>query len=170
MLGRDYVLMVVLSCAIATFGLALDSGAVIIGAMLISPLMTPILGVAMGLVHGEPRTVLRALGTLALGMLLAVALGAALGQLVIPFGIDLVEQLPAEILSRTRPTLFDLAVALADEVVEVKTGLLGLGKHLFVPLGVIQEVISDSVILSIEGFPAEVNNFKRKPDYLATLH
>ena len=56
---------------------------------------------------------LRALGTLALGMLLAVGLSAALGQLVVPFGIDLVEQLPAEIVGRTKPTLFDLVVALA---------------------------------------------------------
>ena len=84
--------------------------------MLISPLMTPIMGVALGLVHGEPRSVARALGTLALGMLLAVALSWALGQLVIPFGIDLVNQLPAEILERTKPTLFDLAVALAGGV------------------------------------------------------
>ncbi len=112
-LGRDYVLMVVFSCAVATFGLALNSGAVIIGAMLISPLMTPILGVALGLVHGEPRSVIRAFGTLALGMLLAVVLSTALGRLVVPFGIDLVEQLPAEMLLRTKPTLFDLAVALA---------------------------------------------------------
>ncbi len=37
-LGRDYVLMVVFSCAVATLGLALKSGALIIGAMLISPL------------------------------------------------------------------------------------------------------------------------------------
>ncbi len=75
--------------------------------------MTPILGVALGLVHGEPRSVIRASSALALGMLLAVVLSTALGQLVIPFGIDRVEQLPVEMLERTKPTLFDLAVALA---------------------------------------------------------
>ncbi len=45
-ISRDYVLLVVLSCVIATFGLSLNSGAVIIGAMLIAPLMSPILAFA----------------------------------------------------------------------------------------------------------------------------
>ncbi len=45
-ISRDYVLLVVLSCVIGTFGLSLNSGAVIIGAMLIAPLMSPILAFA----------------------------------------------------------------------------------------------------------------------------
>lgn len=40
--GFDFFLLVVLSCAIATFGLITNSAAVIIGAMLVAPLMSPI--------------------------------------------------------------------------------------------------------------------------------
>jgi len=48
--GFDYFLMVVLSCSIATFGLVTDSPAVIIGAMLVAPLMSPILGISLATV------------------------------------------------------------------------------------------------------------------------
>jgi hypothetical protein len=57
-----------------------------------------------------------------------------------------------------------------DEVIEVKTGPLGLGKRLFVPFSSIQEVISDSVFLAISGFDDELNLFKHKPEYLDKLH
>lgn len=48
--GFDFFLLVVLSCAIATFGLVTDSAAVIIGAMLVAPLMSPILGLSLAVV------------------------------------------------------------------------------------------------------------------------
>jgi hypothetical protein len=60
--------------------------------------------------------------------------------------------------------------AVYDEVLEVKTGVLGLGKRLFVPFGSIQEIVSDSVFLTIGGFDDELNQFKRKPEYLDKLH
>ena len=43
----DYFVMVLLSCMIATFGLLIDSAATIIGAMLVAPLMSPILGIGL---------------------------------------------------------------------------------------------------------------------------
>jgi hypothetical protein len=57
-----------------------------------------------------------------------------------------------------------------DEVIEVKTGPLGLGKRLFVPFSSIQEVVSDSVFLGVGGFDDELDQFKHKPEYLAKLH
>jgi hypothetical protein len=57
-----------------------------------------------------------------------------------------------------------------DEVFEVKTGMLGLGKRLFVPFSAIQEVVSDSVFLSIGGFDSELDQFKHKPEHLDKLH
>jgi hypothetical protein len=57
-----------------------------------------------------------------------------------------------------------------DEVIEVKTGMLGLGKRLFVPFSNIQEVITDSVFLSIGGFDSDLEPFKHKPEYLDKLH
>jgi hypothetical protein len=67
------------------------------------------------------------------------------------------------------PTAVPTAVAY-DEVLEVKTGMLGLGKRLFIPFSSIQEVVSDSVFLSIGGFDSELDQFKHKPEYLDKLH
>jgi hypothetical protein len=57
-----------------------------------------------------------------------------------------------------------------EEVIEVKTGPLGLGRRLFVPFGSIQDVISDSIFLAVGGFDDELSQFKRKPGYLDKLH
>ena len=57
-----------------------------------------------------------------------------------------------------------------DDVIEVKRGMLGLGKRLYVPLSNIQEVITDSVFLSIGGFDSDLEPFKHKPEYLDKLH
>jgi uncharacterized hydrophobic protein (TIGR00271 family) len=112
-MGRDFIVLVVLNCTIATFGLILNSGAVIIGAMLIAPLMSPILALALALVRGDLARAGRALATLVVGTLLAVDLSAGLGWLVAGSQWNFLEQLPTEVPSRTQPTLFDLAVALA---------------------------------------------------------
>lgn len=111
--GFDYFLLVFLSCAIATFGLITDSVAVIIGAMLIAPLMSPILALSLSSVAGEPRIYRRALTALIMGSLLAVALSALLTWInsLLPFG--LLTELPEEILSRSRPSPLDLGIALA---------------------------------------------------------
>ncbi len=76
--GFDFFLLVVLSCSIATFGLITNSVAVIIGAMLVAPLMSPILGLSLASVAGEPRSFEHALIALIEGALLAVGLSAAL--------------------------------------------------------------------------------------------
>ncbi len=113
LVSGDYLLFVVLSCVIATFGLVLDSGAVVIGAMLIAPLMPAILSLALGLVVSDLRAMGRALGTLLVGIVLAALLSAGLGLLVSGSEFNFLAQLPGEILNRTQPTLFDLAIALA---------------------------------------------------------
>ncbi len=110
---RDYVLLVVLSCIIATFGLVLNSGAVIIGAMLIAPLMSAILAVALSLVRGDLRRLGRALLTLTMGVTISVVLSTLLGSMVSVGGLNFLEELPTEVLTRTQPTLFDMVIALA---------------------------------------------------------
>jgi len=111
--GFDYFLLVVLSCSIATFGLITDSAAVIIGAMLVAPLMSPILGLSLASVAGKQRMFRRAGVALVEGVLLAVVLSALLAWLthVLPFGILI--EIPGEVLARTRPSPFDLGIALA---------------------------------------------------------
>lgn len=107
---RGYFVMMAISALIATFGLFLDSVAVIIGAMLIAPLMSPVLATGLAVARGDPRFLTSSLKAVAQGALVAV-LCAAAAALVSP------ELAPGrEILSRVKPNLFDLAVAFASGV------------------------------------------------------
>jgi uncharacterized hydrophobic protein (TIGR00271 family) len=105
-LAPRYVFMTVMSCGIATLGLLQDSAAVIIGAMLISPLMGPIIELGMGLATFDFVSVRSALKTMGIGMAVALATAVAI-VLVSPL-----QEATPEILSRTEPTLFDLLVAI----------------------------------------------------------
>ena len=108
---RRFAALIVLSTMIATFGLLSDSVAVVIGAMLVAPLMTPILGTAVSLVLTEaPRLVMSLL------TVLAGAAGAILVGWFISFlsaGAISVDNLPGEVAGRTAPGLFDLGIAVA---------------------------------------------------------
>jgi uncharacterized hydrophobic protein (TIGR00271 family) len=111
--GFDFFLLVVLSCSIATFGLITDSVAVIIGAMLVAPLMSPILGLSLASVAGRQRMFRRAIVALLEGVLLAIILSAILSWFARALPFDFLIDLPQEVVSRTKPTPFDLGIALA---------------------------------------------------------
>jgi len=102
----SYWLGILFSAGIATLGLVLNSPAVIIGAMLISPLMNPIMATGLGLATGDLYLAFKALIKLLLSILVAVALSAVLVW-TLPF-----HSITNEILSRINPTLLDLGVAL----------------------------------------------------------
>ena len=57
-----------------------------------------------------------------------------------------------------------------DEVIEVKTGFLGLGKHLYIPFSAVQEVLTDSIFLSKSRETFEELGYENKPAHLAELH
>lgn len=99
-----------LSTAIATFGIATDSTAVVIGAMLIAPFMAPILGVSAGLINGR----LRAASLSALIVFTGVA-GTIVLSWLLSAMIPNLEAVIAnsEVTSRTAPSLLDLAIAIA---------------------------------------------------------
>lgn len=106
--GNDrigYWLQLVLSMGIATYGLVLGSTGVVIGAMLVSPLMGPLVEIGMGLVVGSPMLVLHS--TLRTTASVAVVIGCSAGlTLLLPY-----HETNGEILSRASPTLLDLYVA-----------------------------------------------------------
>jgi uncharacterized hydrophobic protein (TIGR00271 family) len=105
-----YWLELLLSAGIATLGLVLNSPAVIIGAMLISPLMGPIMATGLGLAAGDLYLALKAVAKLLVSVLVASALSGALVW-ILPFHSP-----TAEILSRTNPTLLDLGIALLSGI------------------------------------------------------
>ncbi len=101
----SYWLQLVLSVGIATLGVVLNSTGVVIGAMLISPLMGPIVGLGMGLAVGSPFLTLRSLVRVG-ASIGGVILMAALVTVMLPF-----HEVTPEISARTSPTVLDLAVA-----------------------------------------------------------
>jgi uncharacterized hydrophobic protein (TIGR00271 family) len=101
-----YAFMILMSAGIAVLGLLISSPAVVIGAMLISPLMNPILGFGFSLATFDFSEARRSLTALLGGCVLAVAFT----WLIVTFSP--LKEATAEILSRTRPNLFDLLVAL----------------------------------------------------------
>ncbi len=101
-----YALELVFSAGIATLGLVLNSPAVVIGAMLISPLMGPIMGAGLGLAVSDLYLGVKAFAGIFASVLASIAVSAFLVWLL-PFHVA-----TSEILARTQPNLLDLGVAL----------------------------------------------------------
>lgn len=106
-LDLSYLILVIASCAIATFGLLSNSSAVIIGAMIIAPLMLPIRGLAFGVLQGNLELFRKGIIALSVGTLLAVLIALILG-ITVKF-----PSYGSEILARSKPNLLDLGIAVA---------------------------------------------------------
>ena len=104
----DFYVLISLAASIATLGLLQNSGAVIIGAMLVAPLMAPILSMGMSMVLAEPRIFTLGAEATIKGAALAILVG-----LVIVI-ISPITDPTTEILARTQPNILDLMIALAS--------------------------------------------------------
>lgn len=104
----DFFVMIGLAAVLAALGLLLNSPAVIIGAMLVAPLMSAIVGLGLGVVEGDTGLLGAAAWAALRGMALAIAIGMFAG-LVLPDA-----SATPEIMSRARPSVLDLGVALAS--------------------------------------------------------
>jgi uncharacterized hydrophobic protein (TIGR00271 family) len=102
--------LIMLSASIAGFGLLADSAAVVIGAMLVAPLMTPITAVAGAIVTARNPRLWRAMLVIGWGIVLAVAVGW-LVSFIAGGSVNDVRELPAEVRARTYPGLLDLGIA-----------------------------------------------------------
>ncbi|MGC4945569.1 DUF389 domain-containing protein [Streptomyces sp. DT224] len=106
--------LLVLAAVIASAGVVGDSTATVIGAMIVAPLMTPILGCALALVLARRRQVVRCLLLVTGGALAVVAIGMLLGWIAAPpdaFASN------SQVSSRISPRLIDLLAALATGTV-----------------------------------------------------
>ena len=102
-----FYFMLSLAAIIATLGLLSNSAATIIGAMIVAPLMGPIVSAAFGIVVADYKLLKRSAITIVLGIALTVGVAAISAQAI---GMRVVGN---EILARTNPTLLDLGVAVA---------------------------------------------------------
>lgn len=108
--------ILVFSIIICSIGLNVDSTAVVIGAMLISPLMGPIMGIGLGLGTNDAHTFKNALGNL------AIAVGFAILTSALYFFTSPLNEASSELLSRTQPTLLDVVVALFGGLAGILAG------------------------------------------------
>jgi uncharacterized hydrophobic protein (TIGR00271 family) len=104
----DFYVLIILASSIAALGLLQNSAAVIIGAMLVAPLMSPILATGMNMVLGDFKTVLSGLEATLKGATMAIVVG------IIVVIISPIDEPTSEILARTEPNVLDLMVALAS--------------------------------------------------------
>jgi uncharacterized hydrophobic protein (TIGR00271 family) len=99
---------VLLSCSVIIAGLGLmqNSAAVVIGAMLVAPLMTPLIGAGLALVQGNLQLLKVSIKSLLLGTLMSILLGIII-EVMTPHW-----ELSQEIASRAGPNILDLFIAL----------------------------------------------------------
>jgi len=98
------MLILILAIFIASLGLNINSTAVIIGAMLISPLMGPIIGIGLGVGIHDFDLLKRSMRNLAMATLFSVVTST------IYFLISPVGQAHSELLARTSPTIYDVLI------------------------------------------------------------
>lgn len=104
----NYLVLMVLSTMIATFGLFGNSSPVVIGAMILAPLMAPIISLSMGMLRQDGLLIKNSLVTIFWGVLLGL-----LFSMIITWMTPL-QILNDQILARIRPNLLDLGVAVAS--------------------------------------------------------
>jgi uncharacterized hydrophobic protein (TIGR00271 family) len=106
-LNATYVVLMILSTVLATVGLFLNSASVVIGAMLLAPLMAPIISLAMSLLRFERKLFRQSLWKIFVGILLA------LGTALVLTSISPYQPMTTEMQGRLHPTVLDLIVAIA---------------------------------------------------------
>ncbi|SFV90787.1 hypothetical protein MNB_SV-4-31 [hydrothermal vent metagenome] len=109
-LNATFLTLLILSTLIATFGLFVNSSSVIIGAMLLAPLMQPIISLSMGVLRQDSALLGSGAKTIAAGVL-AVIVTAALTSVLTP-----IERLTPEMAGRLSPTILDLFIAIVSGV------------------------------------------------------
>ncbi len=117
---RGYNLWILVCAAmLASIGLDTNSTAVIIGAMLISPLMSPILGVGLSLAINDRQVLIRSLRNL------TIAVVISLSASIIYFFLSPLGEPTPELQARTFPTLLDVLIALFGGI----AGIVSISRH-----------------------------------------
>ncbi|SMD46424.1 TIGR00341 family protein [Aquiflexum balticum DSM 16537] len=108
--SQSYLVLMSISTVIATFGLFGNSSPVIIGAMILAPLMSPIISLSMGVLRQEEKLIKESLKTIAFGLAISYVFAILITWLT-PLN-----SANSEILARIRPNLLDLGIAAASGV------------------------------------------------------
>ena len=143
----DFMTLISLSTAIAALGLLQDSSAVVIGAMLVAPLMTPILGAGLALVQGNLPLLRTAGRAIALGYLMALLISLMLG-LAFP-----IPELTPQLEARGGPTLLDMGVAFLSGIAAAfclgRPGLLAALPGVAIAAALVPPIATTGVCLAL---------------------
>jgi len=151
-ISSSYFLLIIIANLIALSGLITNSAPVIIGAMLISPLMSPILNIGFAFITGDKFIWEKSLRKIAFGVGLTL-LTAAIATYLSPL-----KDITTEIVARTRPNLYDLIIALLAGLAGA-AALCTKKNYLTIVPGV---AIATAVIppLSVAGFGIGTGNYR----------
>jgi uncharacterized hydrophobic protein (TIGR00271 family) len=147
----DFVTLMVLSTVIAAIGLIQNSAAVVIGAMLVAPLMTPLLGLGLALVQGNPVLARISFRSIILSLSVSLVVGVVVGLLTPGF-----EEPTREMLGRGGPGLLDLFVAftsgLAAAYASSRPGLLAALPGVAIAAALVPPIATSGLALSLGNF------------------
>ncbi|MFH1946951.1 MAG: TIGR00341 family protein [Candidatus Magasanikbacteria bacterium] len=107
----DFFVLIAISASLATLGLALDNSAIIIGAMVVAPLVTPIFGFSLYLILFKPKGIGESIFSILTGTILAIMIATLFGFLILLIDGQSISS-TTEILSRTKPDLLYFIIAL----------------------------------------------------------
>ena len=147
----DFFALMVLSTVIAAIGLEQNSAAVVIGAMLVAPLMTPLLGLGLALVQGNPVLAKISLRSVLLGVGVSLMVGFLTGLLTPGF-----EEPTREMLGRGGPGMLDLFVAFASGLAAAyassRPGLLAALPGVAIAAALVPPIATSGLALSLGNF------------------
>jgi uncharacterized hydrophobic protein (TIGR00271 family) len=156
-LDFDFIALMVLATTIAAIGLVQNSAAVVIGAMLVAPLMTPLLGLGLALVQGNVMLAKISVRSVLFGIFVALLVGVLVGLAI---GFD---QPSAQMLARGGPSLLDLFVAFASGLAAAyassRPGLLAALPGVAIAAALVPPIATSGLALSQGNYDLAFNAF-----------
>jgi uncharacterized hydrophobic protein (TIGR00271 family) len=151
----DFFALMLLSTIIAAIGLIQNSAAVVIGAMLVAPLMTPLLGLGLALVQGNPVLAKISLHSVLLGLGVSLLVGFVTGVLTPGF-----DEPTREMLGRGGPGVLDLFVAFASGMAAAyassRPGLLAALPGVAIAAALVPPIATSGLALALGNIPLAV--------------
>lgn len=148
----DFLALMVLSTTMAAIGLIQNSAAVVIGAMLVAPLMTPLLGLGLALVQGNRVLATLSIRSVMFGLCVSLLGGFLVGITTLSF-----EEPTREMLSRGGPGLLDLSVAfaagLAAAYASSRSSLIAALPGVAIAAALVPPIATSGLALSLGDFP-----------------
>ena len=156
-LDFDFIALMVLATTIAAIGLIQNSAAVVIGAMLVAPLMTPLLGLGLALVQGNVMLAKISVRSVLFGIFVALLVGVLVGLAI---GID---QPSGQMLARGGPSPLDLFVAFASGLAAAyassRPGLLAALPGVAIAAALVPPIATSGLALSQGNYDLAFNAF-----------